>query len=231
MRGINWKKIGFEFLSIFIAVTSAFALNNWNDARKSTLAEAKILKEIALGLEEDENDIRVNMQGHELGISACQYFRKLVTSEEVNQLQFQLFYVSILRNHVMIQNRSGYENLKSRGLELIRDDKLRYDIISLYEYDYNTLRKFEEEYTEMQFFAQYHKDFNSILSPYLLFDKKGILTGLKTPLIINESEKNKLLTMLNSMEFNRKFILQYYKSTLHKIETLRADIEANLKAR
>ena len=35
----NWKKHGFEFLSIFIAVISAFALNNWNDNRGDNTSE------------------------------------------------------------------------------------------------------------------------------------------------------------------------------------------------
>ena len=42
-----WKKHGFEFLSIFIAVISAFALNNWNDNRNADKSESKILIEIA----------------------------------------------------------------------------------------------------------------------------------------------------------------------------------------
>ena len=53
MKKRNWKKYGFEFLSIFIAVTSAFALNNWNDNRQNQISEEKILKEIKNGIELD----------------------------------------------------------------------------------------------------------------------------------------------------------------------------------
>ena len=52
----NWKKYTFEFLSIFIAVSSAFALNNWNDNRRDRNAERKILEEIYNGLEKDLDD-------------------------------------------------------------------------------------------------------------------------------------------------------------------------------
>ncbi len=39
----NLKKYTFEFLSIFIAVISAFGLNNWNDHRRDRVAELKIM--------------------------------------------------------------------------------------------------------------------------------------------------------------------------------------------
>ena len=47
----NWKEYGFEFLSIFIAVLAAFALNNWNENRRDKHTEHKILTEISNGLE------------------------------------------------------------------------------------------------------------------------------------------------------------------------------------
>ena len=54
MKKTNWKKLGFEFLSIFIAVISAFALNNWNENRKNVSTEHKYL--IAL-LEDFETNL------------------------------------------------------------------------------------------------------------------------------------------------------------------------------
>ncbi|WP_417612232.1 hypothetical protein [Owenweeksia hongkongensis] len=52
-RPNSWRKNGFEFLSIFIAVVSAFALNNWNENRRDAHSENKILMEIYNGLEKD----------------------------------------------------------------------------------------------------------------------------------------------------------------------------------
>ena len=79
MRLENWKEKGFEFLSIFIAVVSAFALNNWNQNRRDDYSENKILIEISNGLEKDLDDIKENISGHKRGISACKYFRNALT--------------------------------------------------------------------------------------------------------------------------------------------------------
>ena len=44
----NWGKYGIEFLSVFVAVISAFALTNWNDNRKDHNAEEKTLTKITM---------------------------------------------------------------------------------------------------------------------------------------------------------------------------------------
>lgn len=60
----NWKRYILEFLSIFIAVISAFALNNWNDNRRDNKAASKILLEILNGLEKDDADVDMNLAGN-----------------------------------------------------------------------------------------------------------------------------------------------------------------------
>ena len=56
MKKNKWKKYIIEFLSVFVAVVSAFALTNWNDNRKSSHSEQKILTEIRNGISIDKQD-------------------------------------------------------------------------------------------------------------------------------------------------------------------------------
>ena len=135
----NWKKQGVEFLSIFIAVVSAFALNNWNENRRDANSESKILIEISNGLEKDIEDICANKFGHELGINACIFFRNVLANKKVNSDSLMTYYRDLTRDFISIQNTAGYETLKSRGLELIKNDSLRLQIITLYEYNYKIL--------------------------------------------------------------------------------------------
>ena len=155
MKNLNWKKYTFEFLSIFIAVVTAFALNNWNDNRRDDKAESKILSEILNGLKKDIEDVKVNVVGHEMGIRACTFWRGIFTNTASDTDSLKQYYFILTRDFVSVQNTSGYETLKSKGLELIKNDSLRMEIISLYEYDYKTLMKLEEEYKELQFEKNY----------------------------------------------------------------------------
>ena len=219
------KKYGFDFLSIFIAVISAFALNNWNDNRRAHHSESKILAEIKNGLDKDIGDIHSNLDGHEKGISACNYFRDLLTDKKVDTKSLMDHYHYLTRDFISVQNVAGYETLKSRGLELIKNDSLRLQIIGLYEYDYNTLRKLEEEYSEMQFQESYFKDINNELATNFQFDTDGNVTGINLPIKTPEARKKILLVYLWKIKNNRNFILKYYTDIEIKITAIQNDIE------
>lgn len=221
----NWKKHGFEFLSIFIAVITAFALNNWNENRRDAHSENKILTEISNGLEKDLEDIKLNVGGHKTGISACSYFKNAFVGNDIEADSFMYYYSKLTRDYVSIQNIAGYETLKSKGLELINNDSLRLKIISLYEYDYNTLRKFEEEYTEMQFEENYFKEISEELAPHFKIDSIGNITGVELPIQIQEDRRNKLLLYLDKIQSNRIFILRYYSEIERKIDDVREHID------
>ena len=220
-----WKKYGFEFLSIFVAVISAFSLNNWNQNRNNAIAENKILDEIHQGLDKDIIDIESNMLGHKMGLNAIKYFKKIVLNEKVPQDSLKQYYITLTRDFICIQNTSGFETLKSRGLELIQNDTLRTKIISLYEYDYKSIEKIEEDYYENQFQENYFKDINQILSRNFIFDDKKNIIGISTPLKMDNNEEKLLLSMLWKIEFNRNFTLQMYKDTKDKIKLLIKDLK------
>lgn len=228
MKKINWGKLGFEFLSIFIAVIAAFALTNWNDNRRDHRAADKILAEISNGLEKDIEDIELNKGGHRDGIQACKFWRDVLVGKEINVDTVSMHYFNLTRDFISIQNISGYESLKSKGLELIEDDSLRFEIIALYEYDYNLLKKFEEEYNEMQYQKNYFENINKKIAPHFKFNDEGVPIGLNLPLDISEAEKNVLLSYLWKMQANRRFLLYYYALTEKKLIALQKKIEKNL---
>jgi hypothetical protein len=229
MKNGNWKGFGVEFLSVFVAVVSAFALNNWNDNRKADNSEQKILSEISNGLNQDTYDLDLNMKGHRQGMEACSYFKKVFTGQVVSSDSLLYHYVNLTRDFVSIQNNAGYETLKSKGLELIKNDSLRLQIISLYEYDYSTLYKLEEKYAEIQFHTSYFKEINDVLAPIFLIDTLGNITGINTPFVLEESQRNKMLAYLLKIEFNRSFILQFYTQIKQKIIDVREQINRELQ--
>lgn len=225
----NWKKYTFEFLSIFVAVISAFALNNWNDNRNDRNAENKILTEIKNGLAKDIEDMRLNELGHKMGINAVNYFRNILADKPASKDSMMFHYFNLTRDFVSAQNISGYETLKSKGLELIRNDSLRTKIVSLYEYDYNTLRKLEEEYYELQFQENYFKEINSLIAQNFEFNQDKMLIGITTPLKLESDKENIVLIYLMKIQINRNFILQYYTEVKQKIEQLQLEIQSELK--
>jgi hypothetical protein len=225
----DWKKYVMEFISIFIAVISAFALTNWNENRREEEAATKILLEISNGLQKDLEDIRINVYGHKEGIKACQFWRAILSNQEVNYDSLHQHYINLTRDFFSAQNSSGYETLKSRGLELLKNDSLRFDIISLYEYDYKSLKTMEEDYYEMQFQENYFKALNDIIAPNFEFDSIGNIASIQQPLKISQKETKLVLTYLWKIQINRNFILKYYGSMEEKIQKIDQNINMQIE--
>lgn len=226
-----WKKYVFEFISIFVAVVAAFALERWNDGRKDAAAERGILKEISNGLKKDIADIHLNMAGHREGINACRYWRRAVLGDSVSQDSMARYAFSLTRDFISIQNSSGYQSLRSRGLELVADDSLRSDIIALYEYDLEILAKLEEEYDELQLHAGYFPAFSEVIVPHMDFSAQGLPQGMEVPLQLAPADRSRMLMDLLKIEQNRSFILQYYQVVEQRTKAVDAHIQRVLEER
>jgi hypothetical protein len=216
-------KYGFEFLSIFVAVVSAFALNSWKEGRNDFQAEQKILLEIRNGLRKDTLDIRGNIEGHKQGIESIRFFRRCITLDNLDSIKqdsLSMYYLGLTRDFIAVLNTSGFEALKSKGLEIISDDSLRAKIIDLYEFDYKILKEMEEDYDEMNFHANYFPTLNPILVQYLVFDNKGNLVGLNTKAKISESDRKIVQSLFLKMQLNRMYMIYYYNGVLDKIRKL-----------
>ena len=223
------KKYGFEFLTIFIGIFAAFALDNWNENRKDNNTELKILAEINNGLSQDIRDIGVNVYGHQSGLRATNYFEKLILNKPIETDSLPFHYFNLLRDFISVQNISGYETLKSKGLEIVTNDSLRTEILALYENDYNSLRKLEENYSEIQFFENYNTDFNNTIAPNFTIDQNGKLTGINRPLKLTEKEHKIILIDLWKISKNRIFMIKNYTEVKNKITKLQKHIDKELK--
>lgn len=225
----DWKKFTFEFFSIFIAVIAAFALNNWNDNRKADKSENKILIEISNGLEKDIEDIHQNKLGHKKGILACKYFRNALAGKKVSSDSLIDLYNALTSDFISIQNTAGYETLKSRGLELIKNDALRREIITLYEYHYTILRKLEEEYSEMQFQENYFVEINKSFASNFQFDVNKEIIGMNLPLKILDNKEKIILLFLMKIQRNREYMREYYSEIEKKVKEVQKQILVEIK--
>jgi len=95
--------------------------------------------EIRNGLDLDLIDIGLNIECHEREIRAGQFFRKYLNNHKVNQDSVFDYHDHLLINYISIQNKSAYESLKAKGLEIVRDDSIRLKIISLYDVSYEII--------------------------------------------------------------------------------------------
>ena len=219
----------FEFLSIFLAVSLAFILDRWNDDRKNSIAEDKILYEIYNGLERDSLDIAYDEKYYKIAFRGLHYFSDIIDGKTIESDSLVPFYFLFAREVLVVQNKSGYESLKSRGLETIQNDSLRRNIINLYEVDYELTRKFNEEHSEYKFMSNYFHKINEFIAPNFQYDSTQNITGITLPLKINETDKKLLKSYIWKIRVGKSDRYRAAQKSKMKIGNLRKQIKKYLK--
>ncbi len=134
-----------EIFLVMIGILLALQVNNWNEWRKDRAKEKEILQEISINLETKKRQIEENIKSSKYSISAKQqiksYFEvKPVSNDSIDKYlgwcQIATF------NSILVS--TGYEMMKSEGLEIIGSTQLRKSIIDLYELEFPNLKQREE---------------------------------------------------------------------------------------
>ncbi len=221
----SWKHYFIEFLSVFVGVTLAFALSTWNEGRRDSIAEHDTMLELREGLKRDRQDLETNLAGHRAGIHACNRFRSWVNGNEIGADSIGQLYHVLVRDFVSVQNKTAYEVLKAKGLELITADSLRAQIVNLYDYELEIVEKLEEHYAATQYFATYAGSVDRIFLDYLVLDAMGKVTALKPSSNLSERDKKELLLILARLESDRSFTAQFYEEVLKAVNRIEAQLE------
>lgn len=148
-----------EIILVVIGILIALQINNWNENRKLQQREIQILKEIKSDLFQTKNDIIKTVKGHNENIGYTQYlldamYAKASYSDSIHRA-FSRAAVDI----EIVPKTSGFENLKTIGLNTISNDSLRIAITNIFQLSFLRLRNdFQVSNTEI--------DISKMIFPY-----------------------------------------------------------------
>ncbi|TFV93628.1 hypothetical protein E4S40_15405 [Algoriphagus kandeliae] len=151
-----------EIVLVVIGILIALSINNWNEERKSSLLELKLLKEVEVSMKEDSlllNNAIARMQRQSRiaeGIRA--HFSQRKAYHDTLDTSFGR--VSFLFNTQF--SYAAYESLTLAGLNLIRNDSLRLQLPDYYHFLKN-IEEVGQEFDLPVYFRTtiYPKYFNS----------------------------------------------------------------------
>lgn len=227
-KSVFKKKFLYDVLKTFTGVVLAFWVTEWKNAKQSNFTENTVLSEIKKELVMDITDMEGNLRGHQNGQKSAKYFWQALHGKEVSADSLAFQYNNLLRNFISIQHSAAYESVKSRGLEIIKNDSLRAQIVDLFDFDLEAIEKMEEKYAPHDFFKLYFDKFNAKLLPYIDIspDSKW---SFKRPLHEMPEEDKKLVKIwLLRLNTDRTFMILNYEETLKKMRDLQQKIDLTL---
>lgn len=150
-----------EIVLVVIGILIALQVNNWNEGRKAREAELKILREIHANLQGDLQEFETGIDIYLDKKNACRDLLTIVKQDLPFDESYG-YYSNYLRiNPRFDRNASGYQLLKTKGLDLIRNDELRKAITYLYEIRYYGLISKEKELIDLMY-----SDIRKVLKRY-----------------------------------------------------------------
>ena len=149
-----------EIALVVIGILIALQINNWNEWRKERIKEKLILYDIKQNIEGNLSGIFNQRVLNQRGIASCEVI--------LGAIQHKFPYSDTLRTHFAraivfrVPNpfNSAYEALKNTGLDIIKSEGLRNEIIELFDVYYDN---FEISLTRLS-----DEDVKPNLSPFLI---------------------------------------------------------------
>ena len=125
-----------EVALIFLGITLAIGLDNWNEERKERSEELALLVELKSNLEENLGLLSGNISYNKSTIASYTSLLSSMGGRESHSDDLSSDFVMLDHWGSPYLTSSAYETLKSRGLDLISDRALRQQIVKLFEVVY-----------------------------------------------------------------------------------------------
>lgn len=128
----KWPEYILEILVITIGILGAFALNNWNEQNKNRIFEKEILSLINENLSRDSilltEEYQKAVLANQITDSILNRVNQGIFDETLN-----LWMGKVIRFERFKSQSSGFEVLKSKGIDLLSVQKLKVDLINYYD--------------------------------------------------------------------------------------------------
>lgn len=229
-KKINLRTFLLEVISIFIGITSAFWLDNWNKNRLQKREEIKILSELKNGLNSTLSDIRDNTEGHENSIHASFQLMKFINGELESTDSVAHFYQQATIDYTFTPNTGAYETLKSRGVQLISNDSIRLSIISLHDFTFKAMVRLEEDEEAYEFFKNYFPVLVERISKMgVSYYQNNRVASIEYPTSYKPRKDHEFMLISNKVINSRAIMTNFYHRNEKKVEELIEQIDKELQ--
>ncbi len=215
-----------EIVLVVFGILIALQINNWNENLKNKKEEISVLKELLsdsktnlLSLEED---IFLNQRA----INSNMLISDILINKRPYNDSLDIHFGNIQYNTQFTLNTGGYENLKSRGFEIISNDSIRKSIINVYDRwfdfiddlgDMNnkvSLEQFNPSYKS--YFKNFERDFEALYVSFKPQDYEKLI------------QNNEFIKLIREQKYNNEYTIQALDMGITQIKELITQLETEL---
>ncbi|MBC8110116.1 MAG: hypothetical protein H7Y04_03555 [Verrucomicrobia bacterium] len=218
---IDFKYAFRELLLIVGGILIALSINNWNDARKQRITEIKSLKEIKNTLQSDLRDLKYNIQGEKIIVSSREKLLQMQAQKIVFHDSLVPYFDKVFWDIYLAVNRSAFESIKSRGLDIISNDSLRLKIADLYDYAYKVIETNEKQTGDYLF-----QESNNFAEDIIPLQEVNTDRNTSYKNLMNKQDFKTFLKQSLTIEQEK---LRQYGSLERRLQNLVAEIESEVK--
>lgn len=124
-----------------IGILLALQVNNWNEARKDRIKEMEILMEIKENIHQNSLRFQIEIEEEESVVRSINFILFNLNHHKVYHDSLDFHFLNAGYWPALVIKTSGYETLKSHGIELVRSTELKQAIIDLYEGSYREIEE------------------------------------------------------------------------------------------
>lgn len=210
-----------EIALVVIGILIALQINNWNTAIKLSNTEKELLQAMKENLYSDIQDMEENLREYEMVSKASMKVLTRLQTGYYDKDSISFYYSYCPRITFFIETTSAYENLKTIGFEIIKNDSLKKNIMYVYGKEYQLIDNIENGHTNFVY---------STLHPFFTDNFYAVSEEESYAVNISELEKNhRFKEILKSNYGWTQALIAQYKKTKLKVESTVAQIDAELR--
>jgi len=222
-----------EILLVVIGILIALQINNWNASLAKQKEEIKILKELNNELEKRQLSFKRN-----LAVQKRSYQSILLITDHIEQNRpyhdslDQHFGMAFEVINTWVEE-AAFENLKTKGIDLISNDSLRRKIISIYDSDYDIIQNLEKGiWIEYRFLNEYCLGLFDKASVWEKTEKGQWRHGTMKPLDFEALKRDqKFLSILKTLKSQTQFNTEIlYPQFVKNMVTVNMSIQQEIKS-
>jgi len=219
-----------EILLVVLGILIALQINNWNEDRKLRQVEIKILKELREGFKADTSDLNINIDALKYASESGQIILNQLNSSAPYHDSLSVHFARSLQLTRLISNDGPYAVLKSKGLDLISNDSLRKEIVTIHDNTYESMRIWEKGFfVSDRYIQEQCLDLFDVVQ-YFELGSTGITDAKMIPHDFEALKENKRYkTMIKTYATQSRLYLMYTLRSKSKLKNLLEAIDSELK--